>query len=90
MENIHAMCEDYRAAASIDLEHDAADLATRISAPLLTLWASGGSIGKIFDVLEVWKERALTVTGKELAGGHSLQEDASTAVLAELTPFLDA
>lgn len=88
MANIHGMCEDYRAGASIDLEHDAADIDKKIMAPLLTLWATGGSIGKIFDVMAIWKDRAQTVTGKQLSGGHSLQEDAADAVLAELTPFL--
>lgn len=87
-ENIHAMCEDYRAAASIDLEHDAADIGTKIAAPLLTLWANGGAIAKVFDVLTIWKDRAQTVTGKGLSGGHSLQEDSPQDVLAELMPFL--
>jgi haloacetate dehalogenase len=89
-ENIHAMCEDYRAAASIDLKHDEADRDRKISAPLLALWANSGSIGKIFDVLQVWKEYAQTVTGKGLNGGHSLQEDAPEDVLAQLTAFLQS
>ena len=87
-ENIHAMCEDYRASASIDLQHDAADLSQKITAPLLVLWANGGAIGKVFDVMTIWQERAQTVTGKALSGGHSLHEDSPDAVLAELMPFL--
>lgn len=87
-ENIHAMCEDYRAAASIDLEHDAADLDQKIKAPLHAMWAKSGQIGGIFDVMAIWKERAQTVTGKALSGGHNLQEDSPDEVLAELTAFL--
>jgi haloacetate dehalogenase len=89
-ENIHAMCEDYRAAASIDLKHDEADLAKKITAPLLTLWGEKGAMGKLYDVLAIWKERGTKVTGKGLPGGHNLQEDVPNEVLAELTAFLKA
>jgi haloacetate dehalogenase len=87
-ENIHAMCEDYRAGASIDLEHDAADLSTKVGCPLLTLWGLKGPMGRIYDVLAIWKERGLKVTGKGVAAGHNVQEDAPADVLAELRPFL--
>lgn len=86
--NIHAMCEDYRAGASIDLKHDAADLNTKIACPLLTLWGEKGPMGRIFDVLAIWKERGVNVTGKGLPGGHNLQEDVPAEVLAELRAFL--
>ena len=88
--NIHGMCEDYRAGASIDLEHDKADLdkKNKIKAPLLTLWANNGPMGRLYDVLAVWKEFATTVSGKGLPGGHNLQEDVPNDVLAALTPFL--
>ncbi len=86
--NIHAMCEDYRAGASIDLKHDAADIDTKIKCPLLTLWAERGPMGRIFDVLAIWKERGSQVTGKPLPGGHTLQEDVPDQVLAELRSFL--
>src|SRR4029453_10423916 len=49
-ENIHAMCEDYRAGASIDLKHDAADLNKKIESPLLTLWGERGPMGRLYDV----------------------------------------
>jgi len=88
--NIHAMCEDYRAGASIDLQHDAADLSKRVACPLLTLWGLKGPMGRIYDVLAIWKERGVTVTGKGLGGGHNLQEDVPGEVLAELRPFLKA
>jgi haloacetate dehalogenase len=88
--NIHAMCEDYRAGASIDLEHDEADLSKKVGCPLLTLWGLKGPMGRIYDVLTIWKERGVNVTGKGLPGGHNLQEDVPADVLAELRPFLKA
>ncbi len=89
-ENIHAMCEDYRAGASIDLQHDEADLSTKIACPLLTLWGQKGPMGRIFDVLAIWKEKGVNVAGKGLPGGHNLQEEIPDLVLAELRPFLRA
>jgi haloacetate dehalogenase len=86
--NIHAMCEDYRAGASIDLKHDEADLAKKVSCPLLTLWGLKGPMGRIYDVLAIWKERGVNVSGKGLPGGHNLQEEIPADVLAELRPFL--
>ena len=86
--NIHGMCEDYRASASIDLKHDEADLAKKIACPLLTLWGLKGPMGRLYDVMAIWKERGTTVTGKGLAAGHNLQEDAPAEVLAELRAFL--
>ena len=88
LENIHAMCEDYRAAASIDLKHDEADLQKKITVPLLALWSAPGAMGRIYDVLAIWRERGTQVSGKGLAGGHNLQEDVPKEVLAELTAFL--
>ncbi len=89
-ENIHAMCEDYRAGASIDLKHDEADLSTKIACPLLTLWGLKGPMGRIYDVLSIWRERGVKVTGKGVAAGHNVQEDAPAEVVAELRPFLRA
>ena len=92
MENIHAMCEDYRAAASIDLKHDEADLKRKIACPMLTLWGQNGPMGRLYDVLAVWRERGTKVTGKGLPGGHNLQEEEPVwnQVLTELTAFLKA
>jgi len=89
-ENIHAMCEDYRAGASIDLKHDAADLNKKIESPLLTLWGERGPMGRLYDVLAIWKERGSHVTGKGLPGGHNLQEDVPEQVFAEVTALLKA
>ena len=85
---VHAMCEDYRAAASIDLEHDEADMSRKVECPLLALWAANGAMGKMYDVLATWKERASNASGKGLPGGHSLQETTPDQTLAELRAFL--
>jgi haloacetate dehalogenase len=86
--NIHGMCEDYRAAASIDLEHDKADLSKKIACPLLVLWAKPGAMDNLYDVLSIWKERGVNVTGKGMPGGHNMQEGAPKEVLTELQTFL--
>jgi haloacetate dehalogenase len=87
---IHGMCEDYRASASIDLEIDAADIRAgkKIQCPLLTLWAANGAMGKLYDVLGIWKDEGVNVTGKGLPGNHSLQESAPMETLAEIQQFL--
>jgi haloacetate dehalogenase len=87
--NIHGMCEDYRAAASIDLEHDTTDLDEKIACPLLALWGAKAPMGRLYDVLSIWKERANNVGGRSLPAGHNLQEDVPDLVLAELRAFLD-
>jgi haloacetate dehalogenase len=87
---LHAMCEDYRASASIDLKIDEADMKAgkKIQCPLLVLWAATGSMGKLYDVLKIWKDEGVSVTGKGLPGNHSLQESAPKETLAELQQFL--
>jgi haloacetate dehalogenase len=87
---VHAMCEDYRAGASIDLKHDEADLNKKIACPLLVLWAQNAPMGRIYDVLSIWKQRGTKVSGKVVPGGHNLQEDSPDLVLAELQAFLRA
>jgi haloacetate dehalogenase len=87
---VHAMCEDYRASASIDLEHDEADMNRKIECPFLTLWGERGAMGRLYDVLAAWRERAVNVSGKGLPGGHSLQEEKPEETLAELQTFLRA
>jgi haloacetate dehalogenase len=87
---IHGMCEDYRAGASIDLKHDEADLkqGKKVTCPLLTLWGDRGAMGKMYDVLGVWREWGTKVSGKGLPAGHNLHEEAPELVLAELNAFL--
>jgi haloacetate dehalogenase len=85
---VHAMCEDYRAGASIDLEHDEADLKRKIACPLLVLWGERGNVGQLFDVMAIWRERASTVRGRGLPSGHNLQQEAPEQTLAEVRTFL--
>ncbi|MFO1119241.1 MAG: alpha/beta hydrolase [Rhodospirillales bacterium] len=87
---IHASCEDYRAAASIDLAHDEADMATKIACPLLALWAEKGLMHRHYDVLATWRKRAKDVRGRALACGHFLPEEQPEETLAELTAFFSA
>ena len=85
---IHAMCEDYRASASIDLEFDEADMHKKIECPLLVLWAEQGAMGRLYDVLATWRMRGTNVAGKAMPGGHSFHETHPRETLAELLPFL--
>jgi len=87
---IHAMCEDYRASASIDLTYDAADskAGKKIQCPLLTLWAERGAMGRLYDVLGIWKDEGVNVQGKAMPGNHSLQESAPKETLTEIQQFL--
>jgi haloacetate dehalogenase len=85
---IHGMCEDYRAGASIDLDHDAADLSKKIDCPLLALWGEKGPMHRLFDVAATWMERASNVTGKAIPAGHFLAEERPKEVLEEITKFL--
>lgn len=87
-ETIRAACEDYRAAASIDLEHDEADMGQKIACPLLVLWGASGLVGRKYDALSIWRERATWVSGKALPGGHWLPEECPNEMLAEVVPFL--
>ena len=86
-DTIHASCEDYRAAASIDMQHDEADLDIKVQAPLLVLWGSKGFVQRTYDVLSVWRERAENVTGRALDSGHFLPEEAPDEVAKELLKF---
>ena len=85
---LHAMCEDYRASASIDLKWDEEDATRRISIPLRVLWAEGGTVDRLFDVLEAWKGYAGRVTGRGVAGSHYLQESSPDAVMQEIEALL--
>jgi haloacetate dehalogenase len=85
---IHATCEDYRAGATIDLEHDAADADRRVECPLLVLWGAAGRIGRLYDVLGTWRALATDVRGRAVPGGHFPAEESPEETLAELLPFL--
>ena len=85
---IHASCEDYRAAAGIDLAHDEADLERKLDCPVLALWGAKGAMEKNYDVLAAWRERASDVAGRALDCGHYLPEEAPEACAQELAGFL--
>jgi haloacetate dehalogenase len=86
---IHASCEDYRAAASIDLEHDDADVAAgrKVACPLLALWGDKGVVNRMFDPVRDWGAVAVDVRGKALPSGHFLAEEAPDETLGELRRF---
>lgn len=85
---IHASCEDYRAGATIDLEHDERDLDRRIACPLLVLWGGRAKVTSPFDVLGEWRGRAVQVDGRPLDCGHFLAEERPAEVTRELIAFL--
>lgn len=84
---IHASCEDYRAAATIDIRHDDEDGGRKLEQPLLALWGEHGVIGRCFDPLALWRLRADDVRGHSLPGGHYLAEELPDAVAAEFLAF---
>ena len=86
-ETVHAMCEDYRAAATIDLVHDAADADVRLTMPLLALWGVDGFVGTNYDVLAEWRNVAVDVSGHGVPGGHYLPEEAPDETVAALVHF---
>lgn len=85
---IHATCEDYRAAATIDLVHDKKDLKSKIKMPVLVLWGKKGVIEAMFRPLSDWREVARDVRGRSLDCGHFLPEEKPEDVLRELRRFL--
>ena len=87
-ENIHAVCEDYRAAVGVDLEHDAADLHVKLTMPVLVLWGERSHVNRSYKPIEAWSERALDVRGRMLPCGHYPAEQAPDETLAELLAFL--
>lgn len=94
-EAIRASCEDYRAAAGIDLAHDRADRdrGHRLACPLLVLWGARGFVARTYDVLAVWRRYSIDaalVEGRAVDSGHFLPEEAPDAVTQELERFLGA
>ena len=87
---IHGACEDYRAGATVDIEHAHADAEDHraIESPLLALWGGRGIVGRQFDVLACWREKSSSsVEGKSLDCGHFLPEEAPEETAAELRRF---
>jgi haloacetate dehalogenase len=86
----HGICEDYRAAAGIDLEHDRADrdAGRKLAMPLLALWGKQGVVERCFDPLAEWRKVATQVEGEALPCGHYIPEEAPDALLGRALPFL--
>jgi haloacetate dehalogenase len=86
----HGICEDYRAAAGIDLEHDRADrdAGRRLTLPLLVLWGEQGVVHRCFAPLKEWMMVADDVQGGTLPCGHYIAEEAPQALLERVLPFL--
>ncbi|PZO13126.1 MAG: alpha/beta hydrolase [Burkholderiales bacterium] len=84
-----SVCEDYRASATIDLEHDRADVAagSMLHQPLRVLWGEHGTVARCFDVLALWRERALSVSGQSVPCGHYIAEEAPDRLIAEALSF---
>src|SRR5712691_1498729 len=87
---IHATCEDYRAAATIDLIHDKQDLRKKLKMPLLALWGKQGVVEALFDCLADWREVAADVRGRALNCGHFIPEEKPNDLVAELRRFWGA
>jgi len=85
---VHATCEDYRAAATIDLVHDRKSLKQKLEMPVLALWAKQSPVGQQFDCLADWREVARDVRGRALDCGHFLPEEKPAEVLRQLRRFL--
>lgn len=86
-DTIRATCDDYRAAAGIDLEHDRLDQGRQIETPLLILWGAQGFIARRYDVLSLWRQRACEVHGQALPGGHFVPEEAPAQTLEAFFAF---
>ena len=89
-ETIRASCEDYRAAATIDLEHDRADADKPVTCPLLVLWGERGFVGRNYDVLSIWRDHGDRIEGRALDCGHFLPEEVSGEVYGEMHRFFSA
>jgi haloacetate dehalogenase len=90
-ETIHAVCEEYRAAATHDYQHDEDDRGRRrIACPVLALWSGRGVLPTWYDVLAVWRDWADDVRGRALDCGHFLAEEAPDETCAELRAFFAA
>jgi haloacetate dehalogenase len=86
-ENIHAVCEDYRAAVGIDFEHDTADLGRKIEMPMLVLWGEKSHVERSYQPIEAWRERATDVRGRMLPCGHYPAEQCPDDTYQELRRF---
>jgi haloacetate dehalogenase len=89
-ETIRATCDEYRAGASIDLEHDRADRGRMVTVPLLILWGERSGQGSGYDMLAVWREHAETVMGQAIKSGHFIPEEKPDDAYQALRDFFTA
>jgi haloacetate dehalogenase len=89
-ETIRATCDEYRAGAAIDLIHDRADLAQKVTAPMLVLWGTHSGQGSGYDLLKVWRDHADDVRGHGIDSGHFIPEEKPDEVYAALKEFFSA
>ena len=87
---IHGNCEDYRAGATIDLEHAAADGARLVECPLLVLWGQESTVGRLYDVMDVWRRHGRDVRGQALPGRHFIAEECPDHTYEALRVFVSA
>jgi haloacetate dehalogenase len=85
---IHATCEDYRAGAGIDLDHASEDGTRKVMCPLLVLWGERGTVGRLEPVMDLWREKAVNLTGQSLPAGHFLPEEVPEETLSAVLGFL--
>jgi len=86
---VHAFCEDYRASAGIDLDHDRADRAAgrKVECPLRVFWGRDGAIEKCFKAMEIWPQYARQVEGRAFPCGHYIPEEQPELLTEELLKF---
>ena len=90
-ENIHGSCEDYRAGASIDLDHDRYDKYDKLKIPIFALWGSRGFIGKAYDPIQIWQKYTTeVVSGKSLECGHFIPEEKPKETITEIVNFFSS
>jgi haloacetate dehalogenase len=87
---IHGSCSDYRAAATVDLEHDAADIDRQVLCPTLALWGSRGVLHRLFDVAAAWRKRCADLRTATLPGGHFFIDQFPGETARILLDFLGA
>ncbi|MEH6497090.1 MAG: alpha/beta hydrolase [Pseudomonas marincola] len=87
--SIHATCEDYRAAATIDIEHDDQDNGRKLSVPMQIIWAKRGAVGRCFDAMALWKERAENVTGHAVDTTHYMAEEIPETIASNFIDFFN-
>ena len=85
---IHGSCSDYRAAASIDLDHDGVDIGKKVTCPTLALWGSKGTLHQRFDIAEAWRKRCADLATETLPGGHFFVDQLPAETARVLGAFL--